>query len=493
MSTPTRDGNSSPQVQCAHIPFSVHDVLLDKGDGEDELILQPDTFSRLFCPNLPAGHLPVLSPGDIVPDEPPAVELGIMPYAENPSKTTDPSVNSSDDNNNSDKPKRVIDLNYDVVVDCLSRFLDDKGPHQNVGRVLLLNKGVTSLMLQRFHRELYIVNQYALDIASKTLAGKARFTPHVHTLHFGLSMLAPFTQFRPITGRLLEFRVTKPISAMNWPIITDMVLSCSETVESLAFAGAIVTEKLAQPILAATFTLVTELVVPIQFLHTPNSPLVRRTPYDPENPVLDTTWPNLRTLSVSILDPTDFLTDMDLRMEFRHLAQVLQIHVLFRFLDSECVSRYLRHIKVLPSVQCISVEITHPEPSFPLYNTVTDAYFFDPRVVFIQKGPMTPHFNRLIRIYARHQACAVYDLLLILEHGPEEDWEVVLNKVEERREFAIEHQWTYPKDTAYIVQTNAGPFVLSLMEQLDTAWSDEEYIAPLPLEAITFDVYHSWI
>ncbi|KAL0573082.1 hypothetical protein V5O48_008876 [Marasmius crinis-equi] len=471
-----------------------------------------------------------LLPGTITLPEPPVIhlELGLgLPHAlsENPPVVQDGTTPTcSRDDANEAEEESLVTLNADVVVEVLLHLLDMEGPHRNTYRVLTLTtevfyKYVLTIPLQfssltietrilpRFYREVYITHPDSLVLVKKALAPvplvkeareeeareeKSELPRHVRKLHFGMTMIMPFTVFLPIIGGLSQFTTTKALSMKNWTDVTEVVERCRDTVESLAFSGAIATDSLVQPLLTQPFLSITELAAPIQFMYTPNSPFMTRSAYSTMNKLIDATFPNLRTLWVWVCDATDFMNHIDLRMDFRHLAQLERLHILFRFLDSECVSRYLKNTKVLPSVQCISVEIAQPAPSFPLYNIVTDAYFFDPRVVFIHKGPITPPFDRLIKIYARQQWDAVYDLLLIFDEV-EDQWEPVLEKVEERRLYAALHGWVFPGESQHIMQVNAGPFLLSLVEQMEAPWPDDDYPNPLPVEAVTFDLYHSWI
>ncbi|KAL0578042.1 hypothetical protein V5O48_003947 [Marasmius crinis-equi] len=443
----------------------------------------------------PALFMTQLLPGDVMLSEPPVFHLEEIPTTplsiDNtrlPSAVCTVSTDSRVNAHGEKKKKPSVSLNSDVIAEVLFHFLDMEGPHGNTYRVLMLSRAAT----YKFYREVYITHPKSLKLVKDAVSKNSALNTHVRTLHFGMSMTSPFTIFRPITGELAKFTTSEPLTMQNWPAIREVVEKCRDGVESLAFAGAIVTDTYVQPLLVHTFTSITELGAPVQFIYTPNSPLMTRTSYSSDNRIVDTTWPNLVTLSISVSDPTDFLNHMDLRMDLRHLAKLERLHILFRFLDSECVSRYLRNTKVLPSVQCIAVEMAKPAPSFPLYNFVTDAYFFDPRVVFVHKGPITAPFDRLIKIYARQQYQAIYDLMLVLD-SVQGEWEPVLEKVEERRLFAARHDWVYPEGVGNIVQVNAGPFLLSLMDQVETPWPDDEYTSPIPIEAITFDVYHSWI
>ncbi|KAL0579855.1 hypothetical protein V5O48_002164 [Marasmius crinis-equi] len=417
-----------------------------------------------------------LLPGD------PAPTIAIQPSVATQEDvlSTQPSVTIQEDVLSTQPTIVLVDDAISVVVE---HMLDMYGPRDNVSRALTLKRAVTRNVLPRFYRQIYIMTPDALNTLIATLNAHSYLETHVDTLHIGMSMFSPFTLFRPLLERLLEYESPVPLPAEQWALVPPLVNRVVNTVRSLAIVACAVTQTFANSILGHSFLGVTELAAPIQFIFTPSSPFVLGVAYDPNSGIGDYTWPNLRTLSTWIVESTDFLDDIDRRVDFRHLQALERLSILFRYIDCECAATYMRGLKVGQSVECVSLELAHPPPTFPLYTVVTDTFFFDPRVVFIHKGPVTHALNRAVELYARDQAPAFYDLILFTEPERAPCWEQVYQKVGQRRDFALQHGYLYPEDRSNVVQVDAGPFAVSDLLPPEAGEIDWRFGGPPSLES----------
>ncbi|KAL0579857.1 hypothetical protein V5O48_002166 [Marasmius crinis-equi] len=330
-------------------------------------------------------------------------------------------------------------LNDDVILSVLEHLLADNGPRNNTN-ILLISRSVMHSILGRFHREIYIANISNLTGALDSISTTPRLATHVHILHFTLEAQPLFTSFNLIVSRMLEYHTHDPITIGQLAVVANIICHTADNVRSLALLAPFCTATVVLPVLAQSFRMLTELAAPVHFLFTLHSAYSRGVPFDPTRSgafAPDPTWPNLRSVWMFICETTQFLDRMDLRMDLRHLNTLKHLAITFRYLSNEDVLNYLQNLRILPTLDCVAVEIASAAPPFPLYHIVQDAYFFDPRLVFVHPGTLSTAYRLLIRSYARQKTSVIYDLLLEAADDYKAGWVEILAKVAERRGYAV--------------------------------------------------------
>ncbi|KAL0573080.1 hypothetical protein V5O48_008874 [Marasmius crinis-equi] len=350
------------------------------------------------------------------------------------------------------------------------------GPRNNFERTLMLNTTLWYQVLPDFLRELYITSSNALESALFALEGHSQLTEHVHTLHILVEAPPALGHFHPSMDRLAQYLFTETIPTDKRVLVQRLILRCTSSIQSLAIVGDLFSNKVLTPILQSTFPKLTELAVPVHFLASPSSPSALRTLYNPASEEQDHTWPAVHSLWIWVTEPaTDEEVDRAM-MDMRHLKSLRRLAITFRQLDSYSILAYLQYLKVLPSVDCIAVDIATLPRMFPLAYVIYDAYFFDPRVVFVQSGPLSPSFQRSISICAGDDEPFIYDLLMVAPHGVRPTWGTILDKVQERRTFGIRKGYVFPSGIPQVVQRGIGPF-------RGVGGTDESSDIPPPLES----------
>ncbi|KAL0578034.1 hypothetical protein V5O48_003939 [Marasmius crinis-equi] len=346
----------------------------------------------------------------------------------------------------------------EIHAEVLKQLVAIDGPRNNVERILMLDKTLWSLALPHFYGEMYITSLKALESALLALKVHPQLEEHIHTLHILVQPPPALGHFHPSMKRLAEYDFTETIPTNRRALVGRLISKSATSIRSLAIIGDLFSDEVTIPVLRSTFINLTELAAPIHFLASPNSPFVLRASYDPASNERDQNFPNLLSVWTWITEPADDQEVDQYMMDVRNLTTLCRLAITFRQLDSYSILAYLRYLKVGPSVGCIAVDIATIPSMFPLAYVIYDAYFFDPRVIFVQSRPLSVSFQNSISICAGDDAPFIYDLLMVPASSVQPTWEMIVDKVQARRLFAQETGWVFPSGVSHVVERGVGPF-----------------------------------
>ncbi|KAL0579856.1 hypothetical protein V5O48_002165 [Marasmius crinis-equi] len=301
------------------------------------------------------------------------------------------------------------------------------------------------------------MNPGSLTAVLKALRQRPILIPHIITLQVVLEVPSPFVMFLPTIRQSQAVSFADIIPSEYRGELEALISMVTRTIRTLVLVDGIFTQILRAPMELRAFTSLTELAAPLHFLWTPQSPFMRRASNTPDHALVDSVWPNISTVWAWITELPNTMED-DMKLDLRHLRTLHRLALVFHLLDNQSVLLYLRRLKVVPTITCVSVEIAQLSPMFPVRDIVRRSYFFDPRVVFIWQGQPDPVQVRAIVEHAGGRAPAIYDLILAVPVRQRLGWPIVIQKVKERRAFGEANAWVYPADLPTLVQLDAGPF-----------------------------------